>query len=150
MRWQIEPSSRPIGMNTEASPASRPRCLDGTNSCTYGMEVMLSPPTPMPTPTRQIAYRYHAPFGMNRVSTVNTRKKITQQRKEPRRPMRSDMRPHRIEPTTVPSPVQEVMMPAWTPVRFQAPVSRAITKPTMKMSKNSAMLPTTASATRLF
>lgn len=87
---------------------------------------------------------------MNRVSMVNTRKNSTQQRKEARRPMRSDMRPHRIEPMTVPRPVQEVMMPACMPVRFHAPVSKEITKPTMKMSKNSAMLPITASATRLF
>ncbi len=32
--WATEPSRRPRGMKTEASPESMPRCLDGTNSWT--------------------------------------------------------------------------------------------------------------------
>src|SRR5450759_5325585 len=130
-------------MNTDARPASRPRCLAGTNSWTYGIEVMLRPPTPMPTRMRSRARITQPRSGVKTETPVKTTNSSTHQKKELRRPILSARRPHMMAPMTVPRPEQARMMPASTPVRFQGFVSKDTTNPMRNMSKNSEMLPMT-------
>ena len=146
------PRKMPAGMNTEVSPASRPRCLAGTNSCTKGTEVMFRPPTPMPTPVRRTARRTQPLTGVNAEPAVKTTRTMMQATKACLRPKTSARRPHRMEPMTVPRPAPARMTPDWKPVRSHPGVSirRLTMNPMRNMSKNSDTFPTIAIPMRDF
>ena len=113
------------------------------------METMLRPPTPTPTSTRSRASIIHQPVGVNTEARVKTVKSRTHQKKVRRRPIRSAARPHRTEPSTVPSPEQARMTPVSKPPRLHSFWSWTTAKPMRNMSKNSEMLATMARAMML-
>ena len=113
---------------------------------------MFRPPTPMPTSTRRIASSTQPLSGVSTQARVNTVNSSTHQKKDALRPILSASRPHRMAPSTVPRPDIARMMPASKPCSVQlGSFSRLLTaNPIRNMSKNSEMLPTTASEMRFF